>query len=87
MNSFKKYCIGWSISVFLLILCNGLLSGCATQPDYSKIPLTSGDGPYQMPPGRYRDTRGNTHIEQSFRWSVSEAWLYDAIKNTKPDKP
>jgi hypothetical protein len=59
------------------------IAGCQTKPDYSNIPLTSGDAPYRIQKGVITDSRGVVHNEKDYRWSVSEEFMYEAIKNTK----
>ena len=71
---------------FFMLISVIIMQGCITQkkPDYSNIPLTSGDAPYRLPKNAdYIDTRGIKHHEINYRWSVSEQWLYESIQNTK----
>jgi hypothetical protein len=64
----------------IILVC--LLTGCvATQPNYNKIPLTQGDMPYRLPPGKYIDDRGYLHIEKDYRWSLSEEDLFNDTRN------
>lgn len=67
-----------------LLCCIGI-QGCInnSKPDYSNIPLTSGDAPYRIQKGPITDSRGIIHNEKDYRWSVSEEWLYESIQNTK----
>jgi hypothetical protein len=65
------------VGIGLIMMLN--ISGCTTQPkpDYTNIPLTSGDSPYRLPAGVYTDTRGVIHNEQNYRWSISESDLFN----------
>ena len=71
---------------FLLLLCAICIQGCLTEhkPDYSQIPLTSGSAPYQLPKGPITDSRGVVHNEKDFRWSISEAELFQNSSEIKP---
>ena len=71
---------------YIALLCTICITGCITEhkPDYTQIPLTSGSAPYQLPKGPITDTRGVVHNEKDFRWSISEAELFQNSSEIKP---
>ena len=58
-----------------------MLSGCAVF--HSAPPLKESEVPFRIKPGSYTDTAGGKHkvSDEYPRWCVSEAYLYDAVKN------
>jgi len=66
-------------NLLLLFALAFLTFGCS----HKNIPLTSDNVPYQLPAGQYIDTKGIMHVEQSPRWSLSEADLYNNTRQIK----
>lgn len=52
-----------------------------------KPPLKESEIPWVMKEGIYKDAKDVPHIvtKEMPRWSVSEAYLYDSVANTKTD--
>jgi len=76
------------MKLFAVMLISALcMQGCITdrKPDYTQIPLTSGDAPYQLPKGPITDSRGKVHNEKDFRWSISEAELFKNSAEIRPE--
>jgi hypothetical protein len=72
----------------LLIICIVLMTGCSTIRNAftPAPPLKESEIPYQLKPGAYESIHGEMFkvTPESPRWSVSPAFLYDTVSNTKP---
>jgi hypothetical protein len=69
-------------NLLILTLFCLITTSCRT----NDIPLCSGDIPYQLSPGQYTDSKGIIHNEKDARWSVSEQFLFESIRDMKPLK-
>jgi hypothetical protein len=76
-----------SILIFFLGSCLmvGTVSGCLHGTD--DIVLTEGSIAYILPPGKYVDNKGVTHVEDKPRVSASEADYFRNSQKIDQDKP
>lgn len=64
-------------TLWLLIVTGMLIIGCDSFRPRKTIPLATGTQAYQLPAGDYIDTKGVLHHEDTNRWSLCEADLFN----------